>query len=133
MVGFRVVQPCADLTGKEKGSANADRADGVELIGVKEDARLNAGRDMSTPVAVAADTVADGLDRRWLVAQFMEDGCGQFSSAQGMADAAPARAFLLAADVVEQRGGYEDTQARCHLSADSNGGCQDPFAMVRAV
>ena len=39
-----IVQSSADLTGKEKGPADADGADGVQLIRIKEDSGLQAFR-----------------------------------------------------------------------------------------
>ncbi len=59
MIQLGVVQLGPNLPGKEEGATDADRADGVELVRVKEDAGLQALRSEAAPEAVGADAAAD--------------------------------------------------------------------------
>lgn len=128
-----VVQPGSDLTGKEKGPADADGADGVQFVCIKKDLCFQGFRDFVVAVAVRFDAVDDGILHLLGKLQALENGAGHLRALGGVADFSPGEHFVAAADVVEQGRGAQDIQSGIHQPADVERQVVDPFGVVRAV
>ena len=60
-IAVRVVQPGPHLAGKEKGPGHAYSADGIQLVGIKQNLCLACLRPVMIPKPKGADTVNDIL------------------------------------------------------------------------
>jgi len=128
-----VMQPGSDLAGKEKGPADADGADGVQLVRVKKDLGFQGFRNFLIAVAVRFDAVDDCVLHFLGKFQPLENGAGHLRPLGGMADLASGEHFVAAADVVKQGRGAQDVQAGVHQAADVERQVVDPFGVVRPV
>ena len=127
------MEPGPDLPGEEKGPADADGADRIELVGVEEDPGLERPGRAAFPEAVGPDAVDDGLDRGGIAAVALEDPLGQVRAAPAVADPAVGPVLLLAADVVEEGGELEDAEVGLFLSPDPQAEPVDALRVVPVV
>ena len=127
------MQSGPNLTGKEKGPANADGANGIKLVRVKKNLGLQSFRGLVVAIAVRFDAVQDCFLHFRGETQAREDGAGHFRPLGRVADFALGKHFLAAANVVEQGRGAEDIQTGVHQAAYMKGQVVDPFGVIRAM
>lgn len=84
-----VMKPGPDLAGKEKGSADPHGPDGIQLIGVEENLRLERFRPVSAPEAVRFDAVDNQSDFFRRDAVLIEDGRRQLGAFLSVTNSAP--------------------------------------------
>jgi len=132
-IDIRIVQSCPNLAGKEKGAANAHRANGIKLVRVKKNTRLQASGNMPASVAVATNTVADGFNISLAVCKVAKNRFRQLRTTEGMTDLSLALALLFTTDIVQERGRDEDIKTGEHLLPDRHSRGQNAFTVIRPM
>src|SRR4030043_1882662 len=125
-VGFRlsdidlwIMKPGSHLAGKKERSPDADGADRIQLVGVKQDPSFQGVRNKPSPVAVGLDAADNPGDPFGSDPVLPQNLIGQDRAFLGVTGPAVRQVLLLPADVVEQCGELEDVEVGLFLAADA--------------
>jgi len=122
-----------DLAGKQKCSANPHGADGIQLIGIKQDLGFERLGDAFPAEPMRPDAVANRGDLPFIKKIFLQYPSGQASSSPGMANLSVRLILLVSSDIVEDSGKPQYIEVRLLLAADAQAESIDPFCMVPSV
>lgn len=132
-IDFRVMEFGPDLSGEKKGSADADRTDGIKLIRIEQNFRLKALRSFIAAEAVGLNAMSNLLDN--LLGKTVPDQnfSGQPRSFLAVTDFSAGAVFLLPTDVMKESSQFQDYEVRSLFPTDALAQFIDSLAMVPIV